>query len=337
MKARSFFVALALVFLAPKLCIIHAQTDSVEILQQALMPKEVYVGDEAQIRITFQSPVDFFALASPECITSDGISLDTTIDAFTQKEQSCTVVRAILERTEFSYTLIVTLIPWEPGDIDFAAFDLNSACHIEQGEIRANFIDIQNVTVTSLAKKLSATTLRNPASPKLLPGTNYILWAAIVGILIFLILMVLFFVHLPDFVKGFADFWEKIGFVRNAGGSKRQIKKLLAKKETDAQFAEEWQHIMRRYLEYRFSVKFNSIATNRIYDTIRTTTGDLLSADRDIAVEEMHSLCIRTDYIRYAGGSLEGQSAEFSLGEKKELVEKTLLLIDALEKEEESK
>ncbi len=335
MRAIRFLVCAALCIFAPLYA--FCQIDTVEVVQQVVVPKEIYVGDTAEVRLTFHTPVDYFALLSSSQLRGNSVLLDTTLDAFTQKEQVCTVESAVLERSDFSYTIVLTVIPWEPGVIDFAPFDLNAACHLEQEQI--NYVDFLPVAVSSLSEKMNVTVLRNAASPQILPGTNYILWAFIVSGIVIVILIVLLLVHLHDFLEGVDGFKSRLGFIRNAFTTKRKIKKLSGKKMPDSVCAEQWQHIMRSYLQYRFASQFLSVPSNRIYSVIEKTAGGSLTQEQDQAVTALSELFVRTDFIRYAPGSadaaelpIEQHSAIFLPDEKKQIVMQTLSLIDFFEK-----
>ncbi|HBD67792.1 MAG TPA: hypothetical protein DC014_00795 [Treponema sp.] len=335
---RSVRLFLCAVFFLFSSVSVFCQIDSVEVVQQVVVPKEIYVGDSAEVRLTFHTPVDYFALLPANQVRGNSVRLDTTLDAFTQKEKVCTVESAVLERNDFSYTIVLTLVPWEPGVIDFAPFDLNAACNFNSDE-HINYVDFLPVTVSSLSQKMNVSVIRGAVSPQNLPETNYILWAIIVAGIVLVILLVLLLVHLSDFIDSVGGIKSRLGFIRNALRTKHKIKKLLTKKIPDSLCAEQWQHIMRSYLQYRFASQFMSIPSNRIYSVIEQAVGGSLVQQQETSVAELSSLFVRTDYIRYALGSadaallpVEEHCAVFLPDEKKQIVAQTLSLIDFFEK-----
>src|SRR5574344_1273824 len=77
-------------------------------VEQVLAPKEVFVGDTAQINYTFRSAVDFFALADSKSIAGDKLSLSVSQTPFTELGGQCTVSSAELLREDLTYTLVIT-------------------------------------------------------------------------------------------------------------------------------------------------------------------------------------------------------------------------------------
>lgn len=332
---------------------LFAQEEPDELFQQVLIPKEVFVGDKARIEYSFRSPVDFFAMADPSCINGDTLVFDVNQKIFTDLADRCTVTQVMLLRNGLAYSFVVDLIPWKPGSIDFEVFNLTQMCidsksrGDEPGESEQEVdpqqmvykIDMVPITIESIMEKLGTSTIRPTASPILVPGTKTILYLIVAGVIFLLVLIAVVILRFSHILKSIEHMRERFGFFRNAHGSKRRMRVLLNRKNvSDVDFAAEWQRIMKQYLEYRFSYPFGAVTSKRIALKIKEINGNSLSAGQENAVDYLTALFIRTDYIRYAQGSIDSRllpveehSAAFAKGERKNMVDTSCQTIARLE------
>lgn len=98
---------------------------------------------------------------------------------------------------------------------------------------------------------------------------------------------------------------------------------------SDSNIAEEFQHIMRKYLEFRFGYPFTNVVTADLMNVFNDITQMVLSEMKYEAFGEIVSAFIRTDYIRYGGGA--NSDGVFLNGELQELVENIIGDIEKLE------
>ncbi|MBP5451510.1 MAG: hypothetical protein J6Y16_04660 [Treponema sp.] len=314
-----------------------------DFVQQILFPSIVYVGDQTELQFTFNSPIDFFAPADPARIDGDSLYIDETRPEFLSPDDSFTVRKVILSRNGMSYTLQLSFIPWKPGVIDIPLFDLNACIRDEkleenQESPRGYGIDLQPFTVESLSQKNSDLSLRPPAPPLLLPGTNYVLWTLIIGGIAFLFLVTLLLARLRTIQELYYTVMERLGLLRNSHVTRRKLKRLLDSKAGDVEFASSWQKIIRSYLEYRFGSPFASVTASHVAGVINNATGNMLSEEQESAVMDLVSLFTRTDYIVFAQGSIDSRldppqehEAAFAEGERKEIISITDRCIVGLE------
>ncbi|MFA6936813.1 MAG: hypothetical protein WCQ67_01120 [Treponema sp.] len=320
-------------------------------LAQVLMPKDVYVGDTAQIQFFFRSAIDFFSVADLSSVNDETIALDFSQKAFEDKKNFCTISSLTLTRNKLNYILTMTFVPWKTGVLDFSAFDLYEAVNkerfnsenllLDNKEVAKFFIDLRPVKIASLSESLGTTTLKPPASPISVPGTNYTVWSFIIASLIVVILIVLFILKLPKIIKKYYELRENAGFLRNAKSTKKQLRSLLKNtKIMDSEFSNKWQKIIKNYLEYRFEVDFHSTPSPQISNKIRSATGNMLSGNQQCVVEKISALFSRTDYVKYANGSIDSQllpsqshQAQFLLNERKNIITETENIINAFESE----
>lgn len=309
---------------------------------QILIPKEVYVGDTAQLSCSFQSSVDLYALAQEgggaSRIEGGILYFDLSDGVFAAMEPSCSVTQLSLRQVGMTYTLVLNFIPWRPGALTFLPLDLGKLCRAEAGRI----ITFEPVEILSLSDKLGVSTLRPPASPLLLPGTKYIVWSIIILSASVLVMLALLLVNFAAVLRHAVLVKERFGYRKNAFLTKQKLKRLIKNERSDAEFAREWQQIMRNYLDYRFSTRFFSVTSRDIARAVASATGDMLDIEQENAVLSIQSVFIRTDYIRYAKNSPDSRKlpardheAAFASGEKELIVDRTLGDIGELETERE--
>ena len=334
-RRMALFALFSFVFLLPVL----AQGDGAapEGLQQVLVPRNVFVGDRAELRCTFQSSVDFFAMAPASRIEDGVVLLDHEAAVFARHAEEYTVEHAVLQKAGTTCTLIITFVPWRTGAISFDEFDLAALCGASAGEaafpVRPSLVEI-----SSLADKVAASAVRPPLPPLLLPGTSYVLWVGILLILLLLVGTGFLLARFSALVRCVSGIRENAGFYWNARSAQRRLSVLGRKKCPDIQFAGQWQAVMRAYLSYRFGISFSSVTARGIAPLITRRTGDMLDIEQDNALSSLTALFIRTDYIRFAGGSIDSRllpaaehEAVFAPGERERIIALSCQAIAALE------
>lgn len=308
---------------------------------QVLVPRDVFIGDSGQIQYSFRSPVDFFVFKE-NISSNEVIEINLRAEDFLEDPLSCLVTKTTLSRTGINYNLCITFVPWKTGIIKFKKFNLEKICLGEKENSSADFdIVLSSVMILSLAEKLGVTTLKPPKAPEVLPYTNYYVWIFLVLAVIFFSFFCIVIIKLPEILRKWKELKIKISFYKNAVKTKRHLNMLLKKKLEDADFAELWQSILREYLEYRFKTSFASVTGKNIEYKIMSVTGNFMSEKQEQAVENLTSSFIRTNYIRFASGSIDSKmlpieehQAGFLKDEKKLLIQSTHRIIDAFEKEE---
>ena len=138
-------------------------------MQTVVLPRDVFVGDEMEIRCTFSCEEDLL----PEDVLSIDIAVDEIPDM--------TVKSITLQRAGLSYMLSMLCVPWSLGDIEIPPVLLYSG-HVEEteteseedGDVAENiniYLDIPAVTIKSIVNYTGASDLRPSKAPILVPGT----------------------------------------------------------------------------------------------------------------------------------------------------------------------
>ncbi len=293
-------VVLAASLLVSFAAALFAQTET----SQMVFPKRIYVGDVAELRYNFQSNVDFFP--NEEHLTEKTLYLSQLPFAFDNDD--FTLSKAVIQKNGVQYTVVFTFEAWNVGQIDFPAFDLLSAVFGNSSTVPF-MIDPAPVEVVSILPKGEDTTLRGIAGPLLVPGTIYAVYGAIVffiGILIFVIYTVVKWQDISAKMEA-----KKILrlYAKNARGALRQFRKLEknSAKINDASFCMALQKIFRFYLTTRFGRHFDTLSTDQIMPAFDEIYSGTMSDFLQETVASVVAIFHRSDYIRFAQGSLDSK------------------------------
>ena len=271
---------------------------------QVVMPKTIYVGDRAELSYTFRSAVDFFADMN-DSILSRKIPLKSL--PFETDTDDYTILDASLERNGLLYTFRLFFIPWNTGSIDFPMFDISAAVY---GGAAAPFIiDVQSVEVSSILQDQDEAQLRASMGPLLLPGTMYALYfAALLSVILLIVIFRL--VVKRESVRDAYKTWKLLRlYAKNAKELYRSLKRLerAGKKIDDAEFCTELQQLIRRYLDFRFGYRFSAVSSPAIMDTFEKIMAGAMSEKTQSGAMSLAAVLRRTDYVRYARGSIDSK------------------------------
>ncbi len=284
--------------------------------QQILVPKKVYIGDTAELRCTFNNGSETLKQLVANGVSELSLVSQNTTD---YDIKSITISPAGVD----FYQISVTFIPWKTGELQFPALN------IEGSDLTIEFQPVQIVSLVSTDSN-NATTLRETASPLLLPGTTYKLYGALTAFIILLIVLIRIIVKRKSILFYFANQKLLRRYKKNKKQTIRSLRQIQDESD-DTVAAEKIQKLMRNYLEVRFDYPFTRSATSEIAKGWLTATGGLLSETKEEAFGEIAAGFIRTDFIRYS------QDAHFLENEKSELIQNLIKQIDILETEEQEK
>jgi hypothetical protein len=333
MMKKSFFITLLFLF---SLDFVFAQS----YVSQVVLPKKIYVGDVAEIRVSFSSGIDFFAdlpaTQAERKLTLSNLGFDTDNEDFLLKD-------AILRRTELNYTLILFVMPWNTGEIKIPSINLTAGIYTD--EKMPFVIPIEIFTVSSILTKGVESSMVPPVPPLLIPGTTYFLYGFIILFIVFLIFFFRLLFNWSKLVGKIKNYKLKKTYIQNKKFTLKQLKKLEKKysKMSDKEFCTELVLIIRNYLKVRYGQSFDSIPTSKLMKEFNKLTADTMSDSAIENVEELISVFYRADYIRFAAGSIDSKrlpvqefSAELQEGEAKKLLNQIRKIINCFEGEVEN-
>ena len=142
--------------------------------QQVLVPKQVYIGDRAELRCTFSTAAK---------IKAEGFCGELDYNQYDIKDVK------LQPSGVNTYTLTIAFVPWRTGDIIIPDYKLSEEAGSAGAEASSDemIIHFNPVNIVSLTQKDSITTLRDSASPLLLPGTIYKLYGSLIAAILILI------------------------------------------------------------------------------------------------------------------------------------------------------
>ena len=284
--------------------------------QQILVPMQVFIGDDAELRCTFNS--NSSAIKKLIDNSKDG-SVELTISDFEKpiesSEYDISQITLELKGVDF-YQLQISFNPWKVGKIQFPSI-----------KIADEILDFSPIQIMSIVEQTNTSSLKESISPLLLPNTSYKILGFIIAFVVFILLMIRIFMKRNKIL--FFINSQKIKY-RNKKNRTRTIKvlqKLLLQEEiNDIEFAEKFQQIMRRYLQIHFDYPFSNCVTSQMEGAFSIISKNLFSVEKNESFMKLVSFFVRTDYIRFSGKGICIQN------ERQEIIESTKKIIQVLER-----
>ena len=248
--------------------------------QQTTFPKAIYIGDKAELRCSFSTGT---ALATGTLSTESfcepvDFSLYDINDISLQKSG-----------TDY-YTLVISFTPWRTGQLAFPDFELEGA----------GAVHFEAVQIKSLVEQQGATYIRTFNSPLLLPGTAYKIYGCIAVVIVLLIVVIRLIVKWRSVILWFKNAKLRSRYARRRRYTIKALKALGSKQEEPALVCTKMQKLMREYLELRLDYPFTKTLTSEMSLAFEKATLGLPDEKRSDAFENIISVFVRTDYIRFS-------------------------------------
>ena len=313
-------------------------SDNASELSQTLIPLEVFIGDEAELRYSFRSAVDFFPnadLAMEEEIDVSKFPFKTMLDTITLKS-------AFFSRDNMEYSISIHFIPWRPGVIEFPPFDLFSVLSLNEKDKNKNIsysIVFDPIEIKSIVEKTNLREMQPQSPPFIVPGTTYIIFAIALAAALLFALLLRALIKFGDIKRWLTHMKIMRSYRRNSAVAVKKIKRLLKNKKTsDIEFCAGLQNITRTYLAFRFDYPFESSSARGMRDAFLKICVGEIPPVIDNSVQDLTAMLIRTDYIRYAHDSIDSQlyppaehQAKLAANERKSLCSMLLKAISVFE------
>lgn len=288
-------------------------------LNQVVVPKNVFIGDKAELHISLLSlgnSVSSFE-AGPLPVTAFLGETDENL-------YSINSVRLV--KTSSGADLVIGFTPWVTGEIKLPPYLLSD-------EI---LVSSEPVTIESILENQGTSSLQPALPVKFLPGTIAKLWLNLALLAVLVLAVVRLVIKRKDVALFVKNQKLKRYYKKNRKSAEKQIREVVKSTDKDLQTAGEkaaaLQKIMRVYLENRFGWPFTKAETSRIMNGFDQIYRGLLSEEKTAAVEDLVGFFVRTDYLRY--GRPENSSSEKELsGELEETASKLISIISILESE----
>ncbi len=253
--------------------------------QIVVLPKDVYVGDQMEIRYTFATSIDLSSnIQLPAQLTTPEMD-DLTILSITLSEADSTGSNG--------YVLSVQCIPWKSGIIDIPPLQEDLALEI----------DVPAISIQSILVHTGNQELRTLKGPILIPGTTWILWLIVLAIIAVGGSILFLLRQLKKRGLTITQFWYLIFSSPQYRRTMRTLRRLSKKNNTfdDQNFARTITHCIRSFLTEQFSFDFNAVSSSEtvlIFDDLTGYTQDESVLSR---IETLEQILVRMDYIRFSG------------------------------------
>lgn len=283
--------------------------------QQILVPMQVFIGDVAELRCTFNSNSSAIKKLIED--SKDGfveLKISDFVDSIESSEYDILQIKLEMTGVDF-YQLRITFTPWKIGKIQFPSINI-------AGEI----LDFSPVQIVSIVEQTNASSLKEGVSPLLLPNTSYKVFGFLIVLLIFVLLMIQVFVKRKKILFFIKNQRIKYRNKKNKTKTLKVLQKIVLKKElNDIDFAEKFQQTMREYLQIHFDYPFSNCVTSQMETAFSIISQNILSEEKQENFTKLVSFFIRTDYIRFSGKGI------CNLDERQKIVESTEKIIQILE------
>lgn len=289
-------------------------------VEWTVLPKEVYVGDQVELRCVIApgfellpGDVDFVtrSFLADEIWGVQDVGSRQKLTA-RQEDFPLTVHSISLQRIDQGYSVSLMLTPWQPGEIEPGYLEVTALPEVRGflEKIRGPvLVQLPKIPIASLADQTDARQLRPVAPPVLVPGSIYVVYGLAVVALVLLVGLVVLLARFQQvrlFFKGLAS---RIRLSRNYRIAVRQLKRLRGQPLDHRELAARLASIARTYLEGRFARPFTAAATSEIMLLLDEIFVGMLSDQQLELVERLLVLLRRCDYLRYAPAAvmLEGE------------------------------
>lgn len=280
-------------------------------LQQIILPMQVFLGDDAELNCDFNSSDESLSL-----LISNGqnqLSVENFLEPVDNDEVEITDIQLFQNGVDY-YKIKIHFRAWKTGKIQFPPIKIGDTV-----------VKFEPVNIASLSEKLKETSIRNTAPPLLLPNTSYKIGGIIFSFFIVCLGIILFIIQRKKLLFCLKNFRLKCRYKRNKKITMGKLKN-LQNIEDDKKFVQDYQLIMRNYLEIRFDFPFTRSTTSQISTDFLNKNQNLFSKEKYELFLELVSIFIRTDYIKY------NVNKKFLENERRDVLEKTVMVIDFLEK-----
>ena len=281
----------------------------------SVMPKDVYVGDEAEIRFEFSFAEKLFEGDSPslnvQAFTDVSDMSDVSPGSRSENEElkrifftdDYTIQSMRLKGSPPSYVLSIVFIPWKTGEIDMSAFDLSPVLGLS---VRPFLTDIPPVHIQSITEKTGEKQLRPVKGPIIIPGTTYAVAAFCAVLLLFFAVVTALLIRFALIRGFFQAFFERMFSSHSFRAVCREL--LFLEKRGQALpsgvFCTRLSRLIRSYLENRFSYPFTAKTSAELVPAFSEFFAHSASERSYAYMQDLYEVCARCDYIRFSGESV---------------------------------
>lgn len=255
--------------------------------QIVVLPKDVYVGDQMEIRYTFATSLDL----SPESPLPRELT--------PPEMEELTILSMTLMDADSSgangYVLSIQCIPWKSGIIDIPAFQDNLAMEL----------DVPPISIQSILVHTGSYELRSVKPPVLIPGTTWIIWGLVLLIVAIAAGIILFLGMLKKHGLTLTQAWYLVFSKPYFRRAMRTLRRLTKKGDTleDTEYAKAITQCIRAFLTNRFAYEFDAVSSSDTMAAFDELTGGTQEEPVLSQIEILEQILVRMDYVRFSGAT----------------------------------
>lgn len=288
-------------------------------VQVTVLPRDIFVGDDMEIRCTFSYDTP---------LVPDGL-LSIALSAC--EIQDMTVREVTLQKSDSSYMLSMICVPWILGAIDIPPLLVSE--HSADTETQV-FLDIPDITVKSIVGYTGVSELRPSKAPLLVPGTTWVIYILSALCLVILVAVVVVIVRFRFVRRKVKQIVSTALIVKNYHSLRYQMKKLVKAKNpvSDREYADIVSHLIREYISCRFAYNFRAETAKGVVEAFDRISCGLFSVETGESVQVLSEVLSRCDYIRFAGD--KGEAGSLPVEERREICSSVINAAHCLEKDD---
>lgn len=299
------------------LCILlyplSAVEQTVSCTQVTVLPRDVYVGDEMEVRCTFSCDVP---LLGDDQVYAPVPAVDA---------ENFTIESITLQKSGSSYMLSLLCRAWTYGSLKLPPIPVSVVQNGEaDGDEQENgvrivvgveedilpeviYVDVPEVTVKSIVEYTGASELRPVMGPILVPGTMWVVYVLSILLVTVITIVIVILVRMKSFRRKVKEAADAVVVFERYHSLRGRMKKLMKtrKEIPDAVFAKIVSRSVREFLSARFVYNFMAETPAGVVTSFERITGGIFSVEASMAVQGLSDILLRCDYIRFSGDTSE--------------------------------
>lgn len=304
-------------FLAPLSADIPSAT-SAPVTEFTVIPRDVFVGDEMEIRYAFQSDLSL--------LPPDAEFLNLSVP----DSEDVTVLDMTLSQENDWYAVTAHCMGWHTGNVGIPEIDVSD---FNPALEESYIIHIPNITILSIVDYTGKKELRPARAPLVIPGTTWIIYAIIIACVILFVVIIIILFKFKAFKSHLFAAFSSVLIARNFRLLRRRMKRFLRKYlevETDV-FATELARFIRGYMSVRFKKDFEAVTASEFTAAFADAMNYTGSPEVFGATEIIADTLLRCDYVRFSGDT--GEQGVLSGEERSSLCSQFITAVACYDKE----
>lgn len=291
---------------------------SVPETEMTVIPRDVFIGDEMEIRYAFHA-------------TEDLLPSETEVLSLQVPDtEDISVLEVSLVKESDSYVLTARCIAWRTGKVTLPSIDLQQF----NPELEEPYVlNVPPVTILSVIEYTGKKDLRPARAPLVIPGTTWIIYVIIIVCVLLFVALIVILVKFNAVRTRFYAAFASVLIARNFRLLRRRIRRFLKRylEAETAVFATEFAHFIRGYMSVRFKTDFDAVTASEFVSAFAGAMNYTGSPEAVGATEVIADILVRCDYVRFSGDT--GESGTLSAEERSTMCSEFITAVQCYDRE----